>query len=270
MMLSDDGGGVHLSVGVSRGDTLWSLSQRLGVPIDAIKRRPGLLREGDVVRIPLARLVRRRCAAEALGLQLGPKAALGIRGVTASVGGWDRKDVDVYLREKGQRVSALLRALRDVETSSCALPAPKGDGGLSIGPLQIGRMYHADAWCGRGSYARCEELDYSERTCLKYWLRYAATALRFGPDFAVLSRVHNGGPRGLGWAPADAIGCGGEAAVGGPPLKTGRYWAKVRRALAAQDRAGLGAGWTPPRSRSAGEAPWSREAPCRIAWEWSW
>ena len=43
-----------------------------------------------------------------------------------------------------ERVLPLLRALRKVETSNCPLPAPAGDEGKSVGPLQIGFAYHQD------------------------------------------------------------------------------------------------------------------------------
>ena len=59
-----------------------------------------------------------------------------------------------------------------VETSNM-WPPPDGDGGMSIGPLQISRAYHRDAWEFHAEdpdwdYERLRvDLDYSRRTCVR-------------------------------------------------------------------------------------------------------
>ena len=112
-----------------------------------------------------------------------------------------------------------LAALRWVETGN-QMPAPDGDDGASIGPYQISREYHEDAWNPSGcpvtarrlehEYWRCDEIEYSERTVVRFMKRWAPWALRHG-DFETLARVHNAGP-GYRNAMND----------------TGRYWWKVR------------------------------------------
>eukprot|EP01018_Ginkgo_biloba_P005447 Gb_21163 [translate_table: standard] len=95
------------------------------------------------------------------------------------------------------------------------MPAPTGDGGLSIGPLQISLDYHTDAWwlTTHGvNYEYCKDVDYSERTVINYWLRYCPWALEFD-DFETLARTHNGGPQFWHY------------------LSTTRYWNRVRRAM---------------------------------------
>ena len=97
---------------------------------------------------------------------------------------------------------------------------PDGDGGTAIGPLQISRAYHADAWGGSwrtgshlaggdgtgggadvredadAAYERCRELVHAERTCAKYWMTFCPCAVH-DKDFEVLARAHNGGIRGV-------------------------------------------------------------------------
>jgi len=101
---------------------------------------------------------------------------------------------------------------------------PDGDGGTAIGPLQISRAYHADAWGGSwggsgdtngngngngngvdaredadaadAAYERCRELAHAERTCAKYWMTFSPCAVH-DKDFEVLARAHNGGIRGV-------------------------------------------------------------------------
>ena len=113
-----------------------------------------------------------------------------------------------------------LAALRWVETRN-QMPAPVGDEGASIGPFQISREYHQDAWNPTGDrvearrlereYWRCDEVEYSERTVIRYMRRWCPWALRHC-DFETLARVHNAGPRYK------------EASN-----ETARYWWKVRR-----------------------------------------
>ena len=121
-----------------------------------------------------------------------------------------------------------LDAIRVVETGGCANDGigAKGDGGRALGPYQIWSVYHQDA-AERDptltDYKRClTSKSYSERVVAAYMRRYARGSLErlqahqgtLG-DVEVVSRIHNGGPRG---ASKDA---------------TMAYWRKVRGALKA-------------------------------------
>ncbi len=114
----------------------------------------------------------------------------------------------------------ILDAIRFVETSDQENP-PDGDGGMSIGPYQIGWSYWADATqfdpdIG-GEYEDCRRRDYAEQVIDAYMRRYAATAWKVR-DAESIARTHNGGPRG-------------------PELEsTDRYWEKVKRRLATAPR----------------------------------
>ena len=88
---------------------------------------------------------------------------------------------------------SFFRALHIVETGG-RRGAIIGDNGAALGPLQIHRIYHADARIG-GDYAQCEDLDYSKRVVSAYLQRYAPEAWAKG-DVETLARIHNGGPRG--------------------------------------------------------------------------
>ena len=94
----------------------------------------------------------------------------------------------------------------------------------SIGPLQISHAYHQDAWGlpkgGKGSerrwFSRCQGVEYSESTCVRFWIRYVPWALLFG-DVETLARAHNGGPKYH------------------KAMKTARYWKKVKKAMDSYD-----------------------------------
>ena len=104
----------------------------------------------------------------------------------------------------------LFEAIREVETGGEKNPSTAvGDHGCSVGPYQIGRLYHQDAWRTRRGYARVREREYAERTMVGYWRRYDPQALE-GGDFEKLARLHNGGCNL--WKSKAA----------------GRYWAKVQ------------------------------------------
>ena len=85
------------------------------------------------------------------------------------------------------------RALHQVETSG-RHGAILGDNGLSLGPLQISRAYHADSRVA-GSYEHVTDLGYARRVATAYLKRYAPQAWAQG-DIETLARVHNGGPSG--------------------------------------------------------------------------
>ena len=96
-----------------------------------------------------------------------------------------------------------------------------GDGGASVGTLQISQGYFTDAmeqlrregktpnyrWPGDVRDARI-----ARSIVLAYWRRYAPDALETD-DWQTLARVHNGGPRGA------------------RKTATVKYWAKVQAAM---------------------------------------
>lgn len=106
-----------------------------------------------------------------------------------------------------------LCALRKVETGGQPNGGRDalGDGGRSLGPLQIGRAYHADARI-TGQYDQVRDYAYACRVAVSYWRRYCPAALAAG-DWETLARTHNGGP----------CGPSKQATVG--------YWRKVRAAM---------------------------------------
>lgn len=103
----------------------------------------------------------------------------------------------------------LFSALATVESGGD--DAAVGDGGKSIGRYQIGRLYWMDAKVP-GRYEDVLDPAYAERVMLAYWSRWCPEALA-NRDYEVLSRVHNGGPRGA------------------KKSATLPYWKKVEKAL---------------------------------------
>ena len=93
--------------------------------------------------------------------------------------------------------SKLCDAILQVETGGHPAPANAvGDGGRSIGPLQISLgcwmdAVEHDASIG-GVYADCKDLDYAKKIFHSYLDRYAV----FGDSLEVLARIWNGGPNG--------------------------------------------------------------------------
>ncbi len=109
----------------------------------------------------------------------------------------------------------ILDAIRVVESGGRD-DCPDGDGGLSIGPFQIGFAYWSDATRAdpslAGEYQDCRRRDYAERVVEAYMRHYVPDAwLRRHAE--VIARTHNGGPNGVSRA------------------KTDRYWEKVRTQL---------------------------------------
>ena len=102
------------------------------------------------------------------------------------------------------------RAVHQVETSG-RVGRILGDGGRSLGPLQISLAYWKDSRVP-GRYSDCTGLAYSRRVATAYLKRYAPRAWR-SSDCQVLARIHNGGPRGH------------------RKKSTVTYWVKVRRAM---------------------------------------
>jgi hypothetical protein len=100
--------------------------------------------------------------------------------------------------EEPPKIEELFDALWQVE-SSRREGVIWGDGGASLGPLQISRAYWQDATefdsSIGGKYEDVVRLDYSKQVVDAYWRRWAPAAYK-GQDFEVLARIHNGGPRG--------------------------------------------------------------------------
>ena len=97
-----------------------------------------------------------------------------------------------------------------------------GDGGKSIGPLQIQEPYFKDAmeqltreerWASKSlKYEDVKNPVLAKLIVRAYWRRYVPDALKAG-DLEVLARTHNGGPRGASK----------KATLG--------YWDKVKKAM---------------------------------------
>lgn len=105
----------------------------------------------------------------------------------------------------------LLDAIEQVESNGRTNVV--GDGGKAIGPMQIHRVYWQDAVehdpSIGGSYSDCRDPQYARRIVRAYMSRYAPK----GASDEVLSRIHNGGPKGHRKA------------------ATEKYWVKVRKRL---------------------------------------
>lgn len=207
---------------VQSGDTAWDISERFSIGLEDLESANSclldLLYPGDIMQVPEKDSTLKEVTARSkvsgdssskpnfFDVFPAPKAYA--EGWVILNGLWP--DIDEY--RKKHRI--LLNALREVE-SSFIMPAPTGDGGLSIGPLQISREYHTDAWwltTHDVNYESCNNVDYSERTVIKYWLRYCPWALEFS-DFETLARTHNGGPQFWQF------------------LSTTHYWKRVRRSM---------------------------------------
>jgi len=98
----------------------------------------------------------------------------------------------------GIDLSEIYRVIRQVETGGHPDPANAvGDGGASLGPMQIGRLYFIDA-LEQDQALRDSEVVYDDvrnesiarRVMYAYWSRYAT--IPWGAED--LFRLHNGGP----------------------------------------------------------------------------
>jgi len=130
--------------------------------------------------------------------------------------------------DKPITIGALIDAIHQVETSG-ALDAPDGDGGRSIGPLQISKACYKDA---KYEYFRCsrntswfsyeEVRNISAARMVFYWyiFRWAKQQLYnlTLEDCEKISRIWNGGP------------------TGHRKKSTGPYWEKVKTALFNQKK----------------------------------
>ncbi|XP_024520083.1 uncharacterized protein LOC9662026 isoform X1 [Selaginella moellendorffii] len=201
---------------VEAGDTAWEIAQGLGLLVEELQELNlhlatlDLLFPGDILFVP-------HCPSQWIQRR---QVFREVRARTKAFGSANATFFDVFppprdVDEYRQRHRLLLDAMRDVESSSM-VPAPIGDGGRSIGPLQISTDYHEDAWWQKdpsgAKYELCDEVEYAERTAVNYWLRYCPWSLEFD-DLETLARTHNGGPQW--WF----------------HMATIRYWRKVARSL---------------------------------------
>ena len=102
---------------------------------------------------------------------------------SASAADWAGFVKAIHLVESGGRVGGVIL----------------GDGGRSLGPLQISRAYHTDSRLS-GSYESVTNLTYATATMRAYLQRYAPAALAAGESagrWEACARIHNGGPRGM-------------------------------------------------------------------------
>jgi hypothetical protein len=112
-------------------------------------------------------------------------------------------------------IEILLAAMMMVESGGrCDVV---GDGGRSIGPLQIQYCYWRDSGVP-GKYQDCKQPEYAKRVVRAYWKRYCPNALKRG-DLQTLARVHNGGPSGANPKYVKRYAA------------TSRYWRKVKRMM---------------------------------------
>lgn len=104
----------------------------------------------------------------------------------------------LYAKAYGSDMDRFLVALQQVESSGHANP-PDGDGGRTIGPLQIRFDYWLDATSADpslgGTYQDCRRPQYARRCVLAYLRHYTPTSLE-KRNWEVLARTHNGGPGG--------------------------------------------------------------------------
>ena len=112
-----------------------------------------------------------------------------------------------------EQLTEIYNAIRQVETGGHPDPAnAAGDGGASLGPMQIGRLYFIDA-LEHDEALRDSEVVYDDvrnesiarEVMYAYWSRYA----RIPWTAEDLCRLHNGGPSRRGtdayWAKCRAI-----------------------------------------------------------------
>lgn len=105
--------------------------------------------------------------------------------------------------------SELVAALIEVESGGD--DSAVGDGGKSIGCLQISEAYWKDSGV-EGEWIDCYNREYAINVLVAYMKRYAQEKWRV-LDAEHCSRLHNGGPKG-------------------PEKKaTAPYWAKVKKIL---------------------------------------
>ena len=143
-----------------------------------------LVSAGRIPSIPFSPRVKRFHLRTILGKYKQTLAALLLLLATsASAADWAGFVKAIHLVESGGRVGGVIL----------------GDGGRSLGPLQISRAYHTDSRLS-GSYESVTNLTYATATMRAYLQRYAPAALAAGESagrWEACARIHNGGPRGM-------------------------------------------------------------------------
>ena len=94
--------------------------------------------------------------------------------------------------------AGFVRAVHQVETSGRTTGHIIGDGGKSLGPLQVSRAAWQDSRVG-GRYEDVADLAVATRVLRAYLTRYAPKALAAGEsagNWQECSRIWNGGPKG--------------------------------------------------------------------------
>ena len=161
--------------GARLGDAV-ELAASLGVCKNTVwnhvgARRIPAVRLGSVVRFHLPSVLR------ALGVKQVITALLLLLATSASAADF----------------AGFVRAIHQVETSG-RTGAILGDGGRSLGPLQVSRAAWQDSRVG-GRYEDVADLAVATRVLRAYLTRYAPAALA-SEDWTTCARVWNGGPRG--------------------------------------------------------------------------
>lgn len=90
--------------------------------------------------------------------------------------------------------AGFVRAIHQVESSGRTTGHIIGDGGKSLGPLQVSRAAWQDSRVG-GRYEDVADLAVATRVLRAYLQRYAPRALS-AEDWFTCSRIWNGGPKG--------------------------------------------------------------------------
>jgi len=126
--------------------------------------------------------------------------------------------VAVAATSPSHELQPLFKAIRVAETGgSLDSTSAGGDHGRSIGPYQISRKYRMDSGMD-GTRESCRDAAVAERAMFSYWRRHCPEALR-RQDFAVLARVHNGGPRVATREPRLAFGTSSDTLFATIPRK---------------------------------------------------
>ncbi|MCO5608326.1 hypothetical protein L7F22_062532 [Adiantum nelumboides] len=123
-----------------------------------------------------------------------------------------------FLQTWRQELRPLLNSIRSVEASK---RESSNDGSSRIGPFQISRQYHQDAWklSPPMAWSRCRDLNHAENTIIAYWFTYCPEAVE-RHDFEILAKIHKDGIQGM---QKEEVNC---------------YWKKISQHLKQQETAG--------------------------------
>ncbi|KAI5068424.1 hypothetical protein GOP47_0016769 [Adiantum capillus-veneris] len=123
-----------------------------------------------------------------------------------------------FLQKWRQELRPLLNSMRFVEASN---RESSNDGASRIGPFQISRQYHQQAWKHSPpmAWSRCRDMNHAENTIIAYWLKYCPEAVE-RHDFEFLAKIHKDGIQGM---QKEDVNC---------------YWKKISHHLKQQETAG--------------------------------